>query len=65
MHNFATITSEQKYGAGYYGKSTLSDMSWIYFNYDIKISKAGDLVVSDVIDTVKPYEDKHGTITKI
>ena len=53
LQNFATITSEQKFGTGYFGKSTLDDMSWIYFNYDIKIlnTTTGDLVVSDVIET--------------
>lgn len=50
LQNFATITSEGKYGMDFYGKSTLSDMSWIYFNYDIKISNEGDLIVSDVIE---------------
>ncbi|MFX1566949.1 MAG: right-handed parallel beta-helix repeat-containing protein [Promethearchaeota archaeon] len=44
------LTSEAKYGIGYYSKG--EDTSWIYFNYDIKIlnSSTNYLIISDVIE---------------
>jgi len=44
------LTSEAKYGIGYYAKG--DDTSWIYFNYDIKIlnSNTSELVITDVIE---------------
>lgn len=47
LMELALVTSEAKYGAGYYARG--EDTSWIYYNYDIKIYNSM-LIVSDVIE---------------